>query len=151
MGWATLPTPLLRLMLLLRASPRSPPCPHCQNPPRCPAHLQERPHLRNPAHHRTCPHPHCPGCFPGCCHPSPRCLPCPSCCSCCCPSCHCCLRRCSRCCCSCCCPNCPCCLRCCPCCPRCLRCCPSYRCLSSTPNVDQYLKVRENCTLSRVQ
>merc|ERR1712055_1279996 len=50
-----------------------------------PAHLQERPHLRNPAHHWTCPHPpvcppancprdphpHCPGCAPGCCHPSP--------------------------------------------------------------------------------
>merc|ERR1711962_218934 len=121
-------------------------CPHCQDPPRSPAHLQERPHLRNPAHHWTCPHPpdcppancprdphpHCPGCVPGCCHPSPRCLPCPSCCSCCCPRCHCCLRCCSRCCCSCCCCSC-----CCPNCPCCLRCCPSHRCLSSVPSVDQ--------------
>merc|ERR1719474_2402094 len=82
---------------------RHPPaCPHCQDPPRSPAHLQERPHLRDPAHHWTCPHPsdcppancprdphpHCPGCVPGCCHPSPRCLTCPSCCSCCCPHRH---------------------------------------------------------------
>merc|ERR1711964_860928 len=30
---------------------RHPPaCPHCQDPPRCPAHLQNRPLLRNPAH-----------------------------------------------------------------------------------------------------
>merc|ERR1712121_274884 len=101
-----------------------PACPHCQDPPRCPAHLQERPHLRNPADHWTSPHPpdcppancprdphpHCPGCFPSCCYPCPRCLPCPSCCSC---------------------------------------CCPSYRCLSSIPSADQYLKdnQRENCTI----
>merc|ERR1712013_519643 len=125
---------------------RHPPaCPHCQDPPRCPAHLQERPHLRNPAHYWTSPHPpdcppancprdphpHSPGCFPGCCHPCPRCVPCPSCCSCCRPRCHCCL---------CCCPSGSCCLCCCPPCPRCLRCCPSYRCLSSTPSANQYLK-----------
>merc|ERR1711962_1127001 len=110
-------------------------CPHCQDPPRSPAHLQERPHLRNPAHHWTCPHP--PDCPPANCprdpHPHcPGCLPCPSCCSCCCPRCHCCLRCCSRCCCSCCCCSC-----CRPNCPCCLCCCPSHRCLSSIPSVDQ--------------
>merc|ERR1711982_10716 len=92
------------------------------------------PHLRNPAHHWTSPHPpdcppancprdphpHSPGCFPGCCHPCPRCLPCPSCCSCCCPRCHC-----------------------------CLCCCPSHRCLSNIPSANQYLKdnQREDCTI----
>merc|ERR1711881_618083 len=125
---------------------RLPPArPHCQDPPRCPAHLQERPHLRNPGHHWTSPyspdrppancprdpHPHRPGCLPGCCHPRPRCLPCPSRCSCCCPPCPCCLCSCPSCCC----------------------CCPSCRCLSSVPSLHQYLKVkqREDCTTSRVQ
>merc|ERR1739838_640168 len=87
-GWeATLPTLPLRLMLSLRSSPRSPPCPTCPDPPRCPAHLQEHPYLRNPAHQWTSPyppdcppancsrnpHPHRPGCFPGCGPPSSRC------------------------------------------------------------------------------
>merc|ERR1712198_68704 len=62
-------------------------CPHCQDPPRCSASLQEHPYLRNPGYLWTrpyspdcspanCPrdpHSHRPGCLPGCCHPCPRC------------------------------------------------------------------------------
>merc|ERR1712106_695760 len=165
---ATLPTPLPRLMLLLRSSPKSLPCPTpwlrpltpISHPQLAPSSLplSSRPITSPSPSSRTSP-PVEPSTLPDRSVPTrlstsqsfTRPGPTPSsCCLRCCPSCPCRL---------CCCPNCP--RRNCPrwicpwclcpwclcCCPSCRCCCPSHRCLSSVPSYHQYLKVREDCTV----